>query len=182
MRANVRACAHTPSMAVGAHTPRPGSYQLLLSLRKPRPAPKPLLGCLAPLDRQPHHRTCHRPPTQTHSGCAPRAITGSGLCNGESSFGLNALNGPDTWIGLTPPPPPPAVLVQQPERPVAKCLGEEGAASVPDGTALGPHAGVSAQNHGQETAETGPTYFIPFFHSLRLSWRPSGFPQGIQGR
>lgn len=181
-------CIHTPSVTAGTYTPCPGSCQLLLSLGKPRPALKPLLRCLVPLGCQPHPRTCHHPPRgppHTHTEVAhPEPSRAVVFVMAKAVGGLSALNGPDSWIGLTPPPPPPVVLMQLPEAPCDEMPqggGEGGCIKCPRWNSARDACKRQLTEPWQETPETGSTSFIPFFQSLRLSWRPSGFPQGIQG-
>ena len=117
-------CAHTPPPWLQGHThtlpwvlptlPIPGKAQTCSQAPAWLPGPS---GPPAPSQDMPP--TPPDPDTHTTAGAHPEPSRAVVFVMAKAVGGLNALNGPDTWIGLTPlpPPPPPAVLVQQPEAP-----------------------------------------------------------------
>lgn len=124
MHANMRVCTHTPSMAAGTHThPALGPANSSYPWESPDLLPSPCLAAwsLWTASPIPGHATNPPPNPDTHTtaGAHPEPSRAVVFVMAKAVGGLNALNGPDTWIGLTPlpPPPPPAVLVQQPEAP-----------------------------------------------------------------
>ena len=70
--------------------------------------------------------------------------------------GLNAFNGPDTWIGLTPRPHPRRCQCSNQTRRLRRCLREEGAPGVPDGTALGHMQASAHRTMGRRPQKQGP--------------------------
>lgn len=149
---HARVHTHTLHGCRDTHTPCPGSCQLFLSLGKPRPAPKPSLAAwsLWTASPIPGHATNPRPPPDTHT---QQVHTQSHQGQGS---GLNAFNGPDTWIGLTPRPHPWRCQCSNQKRRLRRCLREEGAPGVPDGTALGHMQASAHRTMGRRPQKQGP--------------------------
>ena len=151
MQTCARAHTHPPWLQGHTHT-LPWVLPTLPIPGKAQTCSQAQLGCLVPLDRQPHPRTCHQspPPPDTHT---QQVHTQSHQGQGS---GLNAFNGPDTWIGLTPRPHPWRCQCSNQKRRLRRCLREEGAPGVPDGTALGHMQASAHRTMGRRPQKQGP--------------------------
>lgn len=90
VHSNMHVCIHTPSVTAGAHThPALGPASSYYPWESSDLLSSPCLAAwsLWAASHIPGHATTlPAPPPHTHRGCAPRAIKGSGLCNGKSSW------------------------------------------------------------------------------------------------